>query len=1069
MAGIGFELKKIFQKKGVLAMFRAYGYAGIICTGPMLLGIVLLLGMMMMAQLWGVGKAERDLLVSMLTYVLLGSLSVTSIFSMLLTRYTADMLFEDRKEYVLPSFYGGCMVMLAMGLPLYGVFLYFSGISTGLQLVNLILFGELIVVWTQMNYLTAIRDYRGILTAFAASLPAAFLTALCLLWLHVEPKMALLSGVCTGYGLLLMSYLILLLQYFPKSRGSSFSFLRWIDRYLPLVIVGGAQNLGLFFPLVIVWFSPVGQRMQGLFYGAPIHDVPALLAFLTIVITTVNFVTSVEVNFYPKYRNYYSLFNGKGSIRDIRQAEEEMLTVLANELLYTARKQLYMTALAISVGVILVDSLPLGFNDTMNTYFRILCVSYGMYAVGNMVLLILLYFTDYLGAMWAALVFAAVSCVMSAWLAFFHVRYIGFGFFFGSAALFLISVIRLKWFTGKLPYHILSTQPILAGHKKGVFHHLCERIEKKGFLILLCGGLMATVGLTGCQSFHGTAKSQEIKTEQSGQETVTKTQPEETFRDRDALYENQDPGEVKVLYLTVRTGNSAENTDHTWTDLNSYSVYDYDKLGVARYQVEGILQEGDESGPIEGEFGFGADVPNATVQIRGQTSSKSPQKNYKIEIKKNKGTIDGQRTIALNKHVNDGLRYRNKLAYDLMAQIPQMMSLRTQFVHLYVRDQTTGSQEEAFSDYGLYTQVEQPNKTSLKAHGLDSNGYLYKLNYFEFFRYEDVIKLQTDADFDQKAFDALLESKGNNDQSKLITMLDAVDNYEIPVEDLLSQYFDEENLAYWMAYQILTGNTDTDARNLYLYSATNSEKWYLISWDNDASFMKAENALNGYSDGGSWQQGISTYWGNVLFCRCLKSSEFRQKLDDAVEDLKGGVLSEAHLKKMTDSYRQVTRAYAYQLPDSTYERLTPEQYESVADGLPSLVDDYYQGYEESLKKPMPFFIGLPQASEGKIRYNWDDSFDFHMEDITYHLTLSSDAAFTNIISDNPGLRETELTLDALPQGQYFVRVQATNTSGYTQDAFDYYANTEGKQYGMKCFYVMADGSIEEDVYEEGAN
>ena len=39
MAGIGFELKKLFRRKGLFAWLRAYGYAGIICTGPMMLGI----------------------------------------------------------------------------------------------------------------------------------------------------------------------------------------------------------------------------------------------------------------------------------------------------------------------------------------------------------------------------------------------------------------------------------------------------------------------------------------------------------------------------------------------------------------------------------------------------------------------------------------------------------------------------------------------------------------------------------------------------------------------------------------------------------------------------------------------------------------------------------------------------------------------------------------------------------------------------------------------------------------------------------------------------------------------
>ena len=32
MAGIGFELKKLFRRKGLFASLRAYGYAGIILS-----------------------------------------------------------------------------------------------------------------------------------------------------------------------------------------------------------------------------------------------------------------------------------------------------------------------------------------------------------------------------------------------------------------------------------------------------------------------------------------------------------------------------------------------------------------------------------------------------------------------------------------------------------------------------------------------------------------------------------------------------------------------------------------------------------------------------------------------------------------------------------------------------------------------------------------------------------------------------------------------------------------------------------------------------------------------------
>ena len=42
MAGIGFELKKLFEKRGLFASIRAYGVGIAVCAGPMLLNVALL-------------------------------------------------------------------------------------------------------------------------------------------------------------------------------------------------------------------------------------------------------------------------------------------------------------------------------------------------------------------------------------------------------------------------------------------------------------------------------------------------------------------------------------------------------------------------------------------------------------------------------------------------------------------------------------------------------------------------------------------------------------------------------------------------------------------------------------------------------------------------------------------------------------------------------------------------------------------------------------------------------------------------------------------------------------------
>ncbi len=518
------------------------------------------------------------------------------------------------------------------------------------------------------------------------------------------------------------------------------------------------------------------------------------------------------------------------------------------------------------------------------------------------------------------------------------------------------------------------------------------------------------------------------------------------------------------MYLTVSTGNSGESTDHTWEEINTYSVYDYDRMGVDRYKVEGLLQIGDEDGLLGSEFGYGLKSPNCTIQVRGQTSSKATQKNYKISIKENKGQWRGQSTIALNKHQTEGLRFRNKLAYDLIADVDEMMGLRTKFVQLYVKDTTAGG-DGKFHDYGLYTQVEQLNKTALRAHGLDRNGHLYKINYFEFYRYEDVIKLKDDPTYDQKAFEERLEIKGDDDHSKLITMLEKLNDYTIPIETVLDEHFDIENITYWMAFHILIGNADTQSRNVYFYSPLNSEKWYFITWDNDGSLQRLEYEIRGRVDYAGWENGVSNYWGNVLFQRCLKSEKFRDALEKAVKDLKAYLTK--NIGPLSKKYASIVKPYVYSGADILDAPLTSGEYDAVVKNLPKEIETNYSLFKKSYEKPQPFFIGIPRKTGDKMTVDWDASYDFDAQTITYSFELSKDPNFNNVITKFENLALPTAQFPILPKGQYFMRVIATNADGFSQYAFDYYVIPTGKIYGTKCFYVDGDGKVVEDIYDEG--
>ncbi|MBM7642964.1 CotH kinase family protein [Streptococcus loxodontisalivarius] len=580
------------------------------------------------------------------------------------------------------------------------------------------------------------------------------------------------------------------------------------------------------------------------------------------------------------------------------------------------------------------------------------------------------------------------------------------------------------------------------------------------------GLLLATVVLIMLGQFLTGQESTSTKNTTTENKKEVNTYDDENYHlaDNSALYETTSRTDVRTMYLTIGSGTQSDNTNHTWSEVNGLSVYDYEKMGVARYKVNAILQVGDENGPTAGALGYDAQTPNVTVQVRGQSSSRNVQKNYKIAIKSDKGTYYGQTTINLNKHQTDGLRFRNMMAYTLLQDIPQLLSLRTEFVHLYVKDPNSSTPDQ-FVDYGLYTQVEQLNNAGKKAHNLDTSGQLYKINEFEFYE-DDDIKLTSDSDYDKEAFEAKIEIKGSDDHTKLIDLIDKVNNSSLDFDEVLDENLDRTNLAYWMAFNILMGNHDTQSRNMYLYSPLNSERWYFIPWDNDGSLFANEYKIRGKLGDADWETGISNYWGNLLFRRALKTESFRNELKAAVEDLRNNYITDTKVVSLSTELSSVVKPYLTSQPDNQYWGVTSTQYQEVLDGLPSEINQNRQSFYDSFEKPMPFFIGTPTKAAGKMKLSWDASYDFDKEDITYTVEVSTDYNFATTIFKQENISLTSVTTNLPAAGQYYVRVKATNESGKSQYAFDYYVTSDSQKVtGVKSFFVNSDGSIKEDTHE----
>lgn len=565
-----------------------------------------------------------------------------------------------------------------------------------------------------------------------------------------------------------------------------------------------------------------------------------------------------------------------------------------------------------------------------------------------------------------------------------------------------------------------------------------------------------------------TNDSQELLTPTLETEPLVNIAPSEDvgdqpIKDNLALYENDDPTSVVTMYITVRKGNSLENTQYTWEEVNKFDKWTNKGSSAANDvvgQAEVIFQVGDETGPLPDEVGYDAVVPNGTVQIRGaSTSANGNQKSYKIELYDDAGLWRGQSTIALNKHVFDPTRVRNKLSFDLLKGVPGIVTLRTQFVHLYVKDETTSPAGKNFVDYGLFTQVEAVNKAFLRNHQLDPNGQLYKATSFEFYRYEDQIRLETDPLFDESEFSHRLEIKGNRDHSKLIQMLDDINNYDIPIARTFEKYFDEENYFTWLAYNILVGNVDTQNQNFYLYSPQNSDTWYFIPWDFDGDLERQKKEELDSDPYLSWEVGIHNYWGGVLHNRLLRLEKYRAMLDDKVNEL-SGLLPPEKIATVLKSYRDVTEPFVFSPPDVKHLSRNKYQYDLSFELIPTEIENNKKLYFETQKTPTPFFLGTPEVIEDKLRFNWDPSFNFTPQIITYKFLVSKDLLFNNIIFETNLVESTTIDTPVFEPGVYYWRVVAINEDGFNRFPFDAYFGQGFSRYdGMKFFVINQDGSL----------
>lgn len=496
--------------------------------------------------------------------------------------------------------------------------------------------------------------------------------------------------------------------------------------------------------------------------------------------------------------------------------------------------------------------------------------------------------------------------------------------------------------------------------------------------------------------------------------------------DNNSLYDLESDLKVEQIYVTV-----LNDTDKTFNEV----ILKNDREGDTETTLN-IFFETDEKKILNN--GLYIKEPNGTIRVKGKASQKSPQKSFKIELAGNAGLWKGQKVINLNKFYGDPLRIRSKLAFDYMSLIPNITSLQTSYVRLFIRDLSEGDNGAEFVDYGFYTQVEQPNNLYLKNHLLDENGHLYEAVDFDFSRNEGILMSKGDEGYSKKAFEEILDIKGSDDHRKLIEMVEAVNDESIDINWIIEKYFHEENYLTWLATCVLFDNYEAGDENYLLYSPLNSNKWFFMPWDMDNTFGTLKERPD-------WQWGPGMFFNNVLHKRYLSEDGNVEKLTAKIEELKYIVNSKT-TSKLLDRYYEILMANITKLPDYRYLSMEFQALVEEYKKLPDTVETAELRYQETLNKPMPFNITDYTYENGNLNVQWEKAVHLLGHNVTYDVEVSTTPDFSSVEYEVLDIQEENTVIQAIPSGTYYIKVTAKDSKGNTQYSYEKYEDGSNTKY-----------------------
>ncbi len=494
------------------------------------------------------------------------------------------------------------------------------------------------------------------------------------------------------------------------------------------------------------------------------------------------------------------------------------------------------------------------------------------------------------------------------------------------------------------------------------------------------------------------------------------------------IYEQD--SDIYDVYISVFP---TKNDAGEMIDLSAFALHsarDHSYNPVLNCNVQ-ILSEGQKPDPL-----LDLDHKNATIRVRGNSSRGASYKSYKVKLEEEAGTFLGQKNLNINKHAGDVSKISTKLQTDLLAHMDDIASYRTYYMRLWIRDASLPEEEQEFVYYGLYTEIEQPNKTYLETRGLSSNAVMYKASDFSF-ALNDALRNVDDPAYSEEEFETVLSIREGSNHEKLLAMLADVNDPARDFGEIFETYFDEDNYLTWLAFNLLMGNEDIINHNYIIYSPENALSWYFIPWDFDGALRFGEYRSS-FSQPDSLR-GIQTLNTGILHRRYFRLEGSIEKLDDKMRELLDTVVTQERVDGLIDSYKPVLEKTMPLYPDIDLLDMSPAELIPYIDGMYDGILDNYEAFRRALEYPAPMFVSMPEVrSDGTIRFAWDASYSYQGRPITYNVRVYEDPRMQDLVFEQTGIEQTEcISAQSLPEGTYYLKVTAVDSQGNEQFSLEH--------------------------------